>query len=340
MRYHTDLISSCKPWRLVRHPKPRGDFKYSQSDILKARIMENEKNNLISLKEAIVKTIAFFDMFDWPLTANEIWLNLTIKCELIKVMEAVENSISGVESKNGFYFLAGRSLIVGERMRRYGFTDKKFKRALRLAKIYKFIPWIKLIAIGNLMGAHNLRQDSDIDFFIITEKKRIWLSRFFCAAIAQVFGLRPKPGDIKDKICLSFFISAEAMDLTPLLIADDIYFIYWLAGVTPIYQRQGVYAEFMEKNKWLKNYLPNWQPALWSRQRDAGTGFSEFYRDVADMLFGGLEAASGKWQLKHLPRQLKEIMNLDTRVVVNNSVLKLHANDRREEYRKKYKQSK
>ena len=317
--------------------------------------MDEKSDKLLELKEAIVKTIAFFDMFDYPLTANEIWRNLGLKSELVRVMEALEGitplspPLSGgiIESENGFYFLSGRQELVAERQKRYSAADRKFKRASRLAKIYKFIPWVKLIAIGNLMGAHNLKPESDIDFFIITEKKRIWLARFFCVALAQVLGLRPKPGKTKNKVCLSFFVSQAAMDLSGLMLAEDVYFIYWLAGLAPIYDRGGVYEEFMEKNNWLKNELPNWpayaeasagkRPGFWSKRRgDGGPGPSEFYRDLADMFFGGLEPWFKKLQLKLLPEELRQLMNLDTRVVVNDKVIKSHSNDRREEYREKF----
>jgi len=299
--------------------------------------MENKEKDNAGLKEAIVKAVAFFDMFDYPLTADEIWRNLSVKSELVEVMEALEVGAGGLENDNGFYFLPGRCAIIKKRSARYNQADRKFKRALRLAGLYKFIPWIKLIAVGNLMGAHNLKEESDIDFFIVTEKKRLWLTRFFCAGLAKALGLRPRPGKTRDKICLSFFASEAALDLKGLLLGNDVYFIYWLAGLTPIYDAGGVYEKFMKANGWLNDYLPNWRPAAWTKRRDSGSGFGQFYHDVADMFLGGLEPWFKKIQLKLMPRELKELINLDTRVVADDRVIKLHSQDRREEYREKFK---
>jgi len=245
-----------------------------------------------------------------------------------------------IESKNGFYFLAGREEIIKERMARYNYIDRKFKRAVLLSKIFKLIPWIKMIAVGNIIGTHNLKKESDIDLFIITEKNRIWLTRFFCVLIIKIFGLRPKPENMQDKICLSFFISEEEMNLEKLMLAGgrDTYFIYWLAGLAPIYSKDDIYSKFIEANVCLKNYLPNWEAGEVNYRRDAGKGFSQFYRDVVDMFFGGLERRIKNWQIKILPKQLATIMNLDTRVVANDRVIKLHANDRRAYYREKFKQ--
>ena len=209
-------------------------------------------NNKVVLKEAIIKVIAFFDIFNYPLTVREIWLNLSVRCELNEVMEVL-NSIEKISYLNGFYFLAGQGKNVTERLNRYSFADRKFKRAILVAKIFRFIPWIKMIAIGNLLGAHNLKEDSDIDFFIVTEDKQIWLTRFFCASIAKLLGLRPRPEKSRDKICLSFYVSDKAMDLKNLMFNysgvdnKDIYFIYWLAGLTPIFEI-GDINKFLEVN--------------------------------------------------------------------------------------------
>jgi len=341
--------------------------------------MNDEMKNNLSLKEAIIKVIAFFDMFDYPLTLNEIWQKINVKCELFKVMEALGNEkgekinldcssvpasvlkkktecLRGndkkqveeiIESKNGFYFLAGREAIIEERLRRYNFTGRKFKRAMLVSKIFKFIPWIKMVAVSNLIGAHNLKDLSDIDFFIVAEDKRIWLTRFFCAGITKFLGLRPRAGNARDKICLSFYASERAMDLSGLMLRqdsigrlrslqNDIYFIYWLAGLTPLYDVGGTYQKLIKANRWLYNSLPNWQPVEPANQRQIKPFFSEFYHDIVNLFIGGLEPQFKKLQLKLLPPQLKNLMNQGSRVVANDQIIKLHANDRREEYREKY----
>jgi len=323
--------------------------------------MNNLIENNFRLKEAIVKAVAFFDLFDYPLTSKEIWQNLSVKCELNEVMEALEKMawkfpipafVKGgvVEHKNGFYFLAGRGAIMEERFKRYNFTHRKFKRAVLIAGIFKFIPWIKMIAVGNLLGAHNLKNSSDIDFFIIAEDKKIWLARFFCAGLAKILGLRPRAGYARDKICLSFYTSDKAMDLSGLMLENpldppfegrqtqDIYFTYWLAGLTPIYDIGGEYEKLVKANQWLYTSLPNWQPVEPARKRLVKPFRQRFYRDVVDLFFGGLEPQCKKLQLKLLPFELKNLMNLDSRVVVNDQIIKFHANDRREEYREKYQE--
>lgn len=301
--------------------------------------------------------IAFFDMFDYALTDFEVWRMLSIERELIEVIKTLDDGIGGVERYNGFYFLAGRGAIANERLARYNFTGRKFKRAILISKIFRFIPWIKMIAVGNLLGAHNLRDNSDIDFFIIAEDKRIWLTRFFCVSMVKLLGLRPKADNSRDKICLSFYVSDKAMDLKGLMLKkyqkeknengfrlvgrndgeeDDIYFIYWLAGLTPIFDSNGVYEKFISANSWLKSYLPNWRPVNPAKRRRIKPLLGEFYHDVIELLAGGLEPQFRRAQIKILPPQLKNLMNQDSRVVINDQIIKLHANDRREEYRERY----
>ena len=296
--------------------------------------MNIDNKNKTSLQGAIVRTIAFFDLFSYPLTAEQVWKFLNVKCELGEILEILEN-MKSIEEKNGFYFLSGQEEIIKERMARYNKTDKKFKRALLIMKIFKFIPWIKMVAIGNIIGEHNLKERGDIDLFIITAKKRVWITRFFCVLITKVLRLRPTPGNTCNKICLSFFVSEDAMNLANLMMPDDIYFLHWLAGLVPIYDSNNVYEKFIDANFWLKNYLPNWQANEINYKRDAGRAKGRFYYDVVDIFFGELESRLKNYQLKIMPRKLNKIMNIDTRVMTSDSVIKLHTNDRRDYYKER-----
>lgn len=298
---------------------------------------------------AIVETIAFFDLFDYPVAVIEIWEHLNTKCEILDIISALDfkplpnpplakgrELSSFFESKNGFYFLKGREEIIKTRLARYNYTDQKFKRALWVARVFKLIPWIKMIAVGNIIGAHNLKKESDIDLFIIAAKNRVWLARFFCVGIVKLLNLRPKPGREKDKICLSFFVSEDNLDLRDLKLKNDLYFNYWLAGLAPIYDVGNTYKKFIKANGWIKEVFPNWQPGEVNYRRDAGRPLPKLYFYILDFIFGGAEKVAQKIQVKILPGNLKSLMNKDTRVVANDGIIKLHVKDRRQEYLEKF----
>lgn len=326
-------------------------------------IEEKEKTDL---QKAIVSAVAYFDLFDFPMTDSEIFRSLGVKADLSKVQEIltalslrgprtmrgtkqsrqsmlsetasplneVYNGIE-IETKDGFYFLKGRGGIIETRKERRVFYDRKIKRTVKIIKLFKFIPWVKMIAVSNIMGVNNLRDESDIDLFIITQDKRIWLARFFCASLAQLLGLRPKKGDMRDKICLNFYVSEKTIDLRNFMIDEsDIYFVYWFLGLAPIYDRGGVYKRFIEANDWIKKYLPN--SSFVENNKREEFRLSNYTFAFLDFLFGWSEGLFRKLQLKLMPKEMKELMNKDTRVVINDKVLKMHVNDRREIYRKKY----
>ncbi len=284
------------------------------------------------IKEAIIKTIVFFDIFSFPLTTFEIWQYVACKCSLLEVIEVLEEiDMRIIENKSAYYFLHSRSSIIKTRERRNNYSDRKMKRALRISRVFKFIPWIKMIAIGNIIGANNLKDGSDIDFFIITEKKRIWLTRLFTTIITKFLLLRPRVNDVRDKICLSFYLSEDSLNLETFHLAkkNDLYFVYWLANLVPIYGEENAYSEFLEQNKWIYEVLPNFEHSLTTSHRTISARPGFFYRGVIDLFLGGLEINAKKLQLKILPNDLRRQMNKDTRVVINDAVLKLHVNDRR-----------
>ena len=113
-----------------------------------------------NLKKHILKTICFYNIFDYPLTPIEIWQTIETKTELNDIYNELNNIDKNLLStKHGFYFLKNRESIINTRNERYNHTIRKITRAHKISNLLKHLSSIKLIALGNLIGTHNLKNN-------------------------------------------------------------------------------------------------------------------------------------------------------------------------------------
>ena len=225
-------------------------------------------------------------------------------------------------------------------------SDKKFKIALRAIKLFKYFTFIKLIAVCNNLAWSNARKQSDIDLFIITNKKRIWLVRFWSIILISLLGLRPPKEKVEDKLCLSFYTTEENLDLSKIKIsAEDIYLVFWLATLRPVYERDDFYNKLIKANSWLEKYLPHWQAQKFGyRYKVEDNKFNRFIYKSKEFVWGGflgdwLEKIFKNIQLKLMSQKKKDLaVTDDTRVIISETMLKFHDNDRRLEYMKLFEQ--
>jgi hypothetical protein len=64
-------------------------------------------------------------------------------------------------------------------------------------------------------------------------------------------GVWRRDTDIAGNLCLSFFITTEAMDLSHIAIENDIYLSYWIYYMRPIIYRDETYEKFLSANSWV-----------------------------------------------------------------------------------------
>jgi len=305
-----------------------------------------------SIEKAIISTLSYFDIFDYPLTAMEIWKWLYVdyglrttdhgprttdygprSVRLVDIQEILDSSDflkQRVESKNSFYYLKGRDEIVTTRAERYSLAERKYYKIKRVIRILRFVPFVKMIAVCNTLAYNNSRRQADIDLFIITKRRRVWQSRFWVAGFLALFKLRPRPGQTQDAICSTFFVDEESLNLEKLAFENDIYLSYWIRQVVPVYD-EGVYQKFIKDNLWVKERLPNSLLVSPSSRR--------FIKKISWLkwLFNIIgfflpESLFKNYQLKVMPSRLKEMANKDSRVVINDHMLKFHDNDRRQQF--------
>ncbi len=292
-----------------------------------------------ALSQAITATVAYFDLFDYPLTAFEVWKWLYWPTENAPTSEHVATAlpqIDQLESKDGFWFLKGRAAIVGTRQERHRISISKLRDARRFARYCSYLPWVEGIATCNSVGYRNATNKSDLDFFVITKPGALWLVRFLAFRIASVIGQKPTTTH-DDMVCLSFFISSDALDLAPLRKgSDDIHFTYWATQFTPLFGRGKVWHDFWSANGWITQQLPNAHFGT----RAVGAVYREApHRWTLPGITRPLNTFFKQFQQRQMTNDIHALAaRQDTDVVLSDTVLKFHTNDRRDLYREQWQQ--
>lgn len=212
-----------------------------------------------SLQRSILKTLVYADVFDYPLTFDQIWRFLISnkKVEKEKLREKMKSFSKWVSFENGFYCLKKRTLIIQKKRNKYFYNEKKIKIARKISSYIKFFPTILLIGISGGLAMRNAKNNDDIDFFIITKKNTIWITRFILIIFLGILGVRRKRADIKvsNKVCLNMFMDETALKLPKN--KQNLYTAHEVLQMQPIFEKKDIYNFFLAANIWTKKFLPN-----------------------------------------------------------------------------------
>lgn len=277
--------------------------------------------------QRLLEIIVFYDLFDFPLTLMEIRKEMpNLLLSEIKNLLNEMIMLNKIQQKDGFYFLKQRQEIIEIRLARYNYSLRKIKIAKRFANIFSLLPSVLAVYVVNSIGSYNLRNGSDIDFLIITKKNRIWLSRFFCAGISKLLNQRPNKKTKKDKLCLSFYLSEDKLDLSSLKMpGGDPYFDFWERNMLLLKDKAGIHWKFLKLNRLTDFYSQSSTDDYLNLEKDKECVFLNF-----------LEKLSYKLQFKIMPESLKTAALESQGVIIGPEIIKLYLRDRRLYIKEKY----
>lgn len=290
------------------------------------------------LDRSVLATLHYFDLFDFPLTLVELQrfrYGGAVTAMGAPSLSDIQSSIERLKISNsdGFYFLPGREAIVATRHRRHRFAQTRFRRAQKIARWIGLLPTVRLVAVSNSLALSNAEPGSDIDLFVIALPGTLWITRLLAVGALALLGLRPRDGVRDGKICMCFFLSEDAMNLSGLVrSADDPHFRYWITAFVPLYDVGGVMAAFLQANSWIADRLP----AALEPRRQRTDGESALRQSLP--LMRSLDRTARTYQMRRFPRAIKDRAGHGTDVVISDQVLKFHVNDRRAEYEKKFQE--
>jgi len=218
--------------------------------------------------EPLLSSLAYFSVFHFPLRKEEIlfWRPKDISSSKVEafLQEAIKRKI--IEKRGDYYFPPGFSSWVEQRKRRERISKRKLSIAKKEAQFLIKLPGILMVGLSGSVAVANARKDSNIDFFIITQRNRLWTGRFFSVLGLELKGRRRQPNQkrVRDKICLNLFLDEAHLFFKRE--RHDLYTAHEILQMKPLACRGKIYRRFLKANRWVEEFFPF---AYWEKLKEA-----------------------------------------------------------------------
>ena len=225
-------------------------------------------------KKNILATLAYFDLFNYPLTMEEIFLFLPAKydeaefgyCLRSLVIDRVIHKFEKFYTLKNDYFLIDRRIAGNARAKGLIATARKVSDLL-----IRF-PYVRGVAISGSLSKNFADENSDIDFFIITAKNRLWIARTLMHCFKKFTFLANK----QHYFCMNYYIDEQELQIRE----KNIYTAIEIATLIPLHG-DIAFEQFYIANAWMRDYLPN--KCMWLTT--AKSVKTTFFKRFTEILF-------------------------------------------------------
>jgi len=265
------------------------------------------------IKENILATLAYFDIFKYPLTGAEIYSFLRNKYDLkefYSVLKLLCANGTVFQFEELYALRDDRSLTT----RRYE-GNKKAAALIKVAgKVGDFLirfPYVRGIAISGSLSKNYADENSDIDLFIITARNRLWIARTIMHAFKKLTFLVNR----QDYFCMNYYIDEQKLEI----IEKTTYTAIEIVTLIPL-RGKVIFEQFCAANSWTEQYLPNKVMDLTPAKPARNTFLKRllegvFNNAMGDAIDNGLmKITAGRWLKKTLAKKLNskgKVMGMD-----------------------------
>jgi hypothetical protein len=253
------------------------------------------------LKLAIIRCLAYFDVFSYPLTAEEIFRYMQTDVHSADSLTSYLTDLEhrGLTQQNsGYYVLADRDSekMVNRRIK----GEKAARKYLPLAKfIARFIglfPFVSSVFISGTLAKNYMDRNTDIDFFIITQPGHLWTARLLLTIFKKTVLLNSYKF-----FCINYFVDTRHLTIPD----QNLFTATELVSLIPVYN-QNICNEFFKANQWVHNVLPN-HPFSVEHNLDNSfnsSGSNKVFANFETVMSGNNEKGEPKSRIEFVSKEL------------------------------------
>ena len=281
------------------------------------------------LGHSILRTLAYSDLFDYPLTAEEIWrYQAGTEYAASEVAEALAGDPilrARVSNEGDFYCLSGREDIFAIRVQRARASRRVWRRARAYGRIVSRLPFVRMVAVTGALAMDNLGDRPDIDFLVVTEAGRVWVCRRLIVGLVRLARLAG------DDLCPNYIIAHNKLDIDQ----RDLFTAHELAQMVPL-AGGGLYRAMLERNTWARQYLPVAFREPFAVRESRQRQFLP--RAVERVLRVRPLDEWETWEMRRLRKRLRPLIGKDAEVVCSPEQCKGHTGRHRHWITTRYEQ--
>jgi predicted nucleotidyltransferase len=204
---------------------------------------------LTGTAQNILKTLGYFDLFQYPLTKEEICV---FHAELIPCNE-IETALGElvidrtIFKLDEFYSLKNDHSLVQRRRKGNMLAAQQMKTAAKVARFLSAFPYVKGIAVSGSLSKNFANEKSDIDLFVVTEANRLWIARTFMHLYKKITFITGR----QNRYCMNYYVDEAGLEIKE----KNIFTAMEIVTLRPMQGRTGL-DDFMTGNDWIKKYFP------------------------------------------------------------------------------------
>jgi hypothetical protein len=215
-------------------------------------MQENLKRDiqLSALQTKIVVTLVYFDLFKFPLTIEEIVkfskISSNQKDNIQKELDELL-TLNIVFPHGKYYSLIQAESLEARREDGQKYAQSLMTKARKYSNIINSFPYVRSICISGSLSKGCVDEYGDIDYFIITEPQRLWVTRTLLIAFKKIFLLNRHK-----YFCVNYFVDTNHLEIPDknIFTATELLTLIPMTGLD-------YYSKLMESNDWAHSYLPN-----------------------------------------------------------------------------------
>jgi hypothetical protein len=276
------------------------------------------------IEEAILRTVLYADVFNFPLTDQEIH-HFLIHDEPVS-LEAIRQTLDTSKRLHSILICEApyvacreRHDLMAIRLMREQASAKLWPVAVSYGMWLARLPFVRMVALTGALAVRNVPDDDDdLDYLLVTSPGRVWLARAFAIMLVRLARLRGV------EVCPNFILAENKLEQSK----RDIFMAHEVSQMVPLYGYD-IYYKMREANGWSTDYLPNADGVFYpENERHIGSAWGLLKRSLEFFLGGRVGDVLERWEYRRkLKRFQPALQNPYSSARLDETQVKGHFND-------------